>query len=106
MQDIPLEKVRFGDIDIAYTFHTPVFVLTHESRNPWQRKGGTTFHFVNGGIESALRHAREAAGQKDIRISGGAQTIQQYLNAGFVDEFSIHCAPLFLGQRSTSIRSD
>jgi dihydrofolate reductase len=87
-------------------FHTPVFVLTHESRNPWQRKGGTTFHFVNGGIESALRHAREAAGQKDIRISGGAQTIQQYLNAGFVDEFSIHCAPLFLGQRSTSIRSD
>ena len=64
-------------------FHTPGFVLTHESRNPWQRKGGTTFHFVNDGIESALRHAREVAGQKDIRISGGAQPIQQYLNVRF-----------------------
>jgi dihydrofolate reductase len=79
-------------------FHTPVFVLTHESRSPWQRKGGTTFHFINDGIESALRHARQVADQKDIRISGGAQTIQQYLNAGFVDEFTIHCSPLFLGQ--------
>jgi dihydrofolate reductase len=79
-------------------FHAPVFVLTHESRSPWQRKGGTTFHFINDGVESALRHAREVAGQKDFRISGGAQTIQQYLNAGLVDEFTIHCAPLFLGQ--------
>ncbi len=79
-------------------FHTHVFVLSHESRNPWQRKGGTTFHFTNDGIESALNQARDIAGQKDIRIVGGAQTIQQYLNAGFVDEFTIHCAPLLLGQ--------
>jgi dihydrofolate reductase len=79
-------------------FHTPAFVLTHEARSPWQRKGGTTFHFVNNRIESTLRRAQEAAGPKDIRIVGGAQTIQQYLNAGFVDEFTIHCAPLLLGQ--------
>lgn len=79
-------------------FHTPVFVLTHESRSPWQQKGGTTFHFINDGIESALRQAREVAGQRDIRISGGAQTIRQYLDARLVEEFTIHCAPLFLSE--------
>ena len=79
-------------------FHTPVFVLTHKPRGPWQRKGGTTFHFVNDGVESALQQARQVTGGKDIRIVGGAQVIQQYLNAGLVDEFTIHFAPLFLGQ--------
>jgi dihydrofolate reductase len=78
-------------------FHTPVFVLTHEVRKPWERPGGTTFHFVNDGIESALRRAREAAGGKDIRIAGGANVIVQYLNAGLVDEFSLAVSPLFLG---------
>lgn len=78
-------------------FHTPVFVLTHQARGPWERPGGTTFHFVNDGIESALRRAREAAGDKDVRIAGGADAILQYLNAGQVDEFSIALAPVFFG---------
>ncbi|MFD7159866.1 dihydrofolate reductase family protein [Kribbella sp. NPDC059898] len=78
-------------------FHTPVYVVTHTEREPWVRPGGTTFHFVNDGIESALFQAREAAGDQDVRISGGADTIQQYLNAGQVDEFSISLAPVLLG---------
>jgi dihydrofolate reductase len=78
-------------------FHTPVFVLTHQIRSPWERPGGTTFYFVNDGIESALRQAREAAGERDIRIAGGANAIVQYLNAGLVDEFSIALAPVFFG---------
>jgi dihydrofolate reductase len=79
-------------------FHTPVFVLTKQVRSPWERPGGTTFYFVNDGIESALRQAREAAVDKDIRIAGGANVIQQYLNAGLVDEFSIALAPVFFGE--------
>jgi dihydrofolate reductase len=78
-------------------FHTPVFVLTKEVRAPWERPGGTTFSFINDGIESALRLAREAAGGKDIRISGGPNVIQQYLNAGLVDEFTVALSPVFFG---------
>jgi dihydrofolate reductase len=78
-------------------FHTPVFVLTKQVRSPWERPGGTTFYFVNDGIESALRQAREAAGDRDIRIAGGANTILQFLNAGLVEEFSIALAPVFFG---------
>ena len=78
-------------------FHTPVFVLTKQVRAPWERPGGTTFHFVNDGIESALARARDAAGDRDVRIAGGAETIRQYLNAGLVDEFSIALAPVVLG---------
>jgi dihydrofolate reductase len=78
-------------------FHTPVFVLTHQARDPWERPGGTTFYFVNDGIESALRQARAVAGDRDIRIAGGANAILQYLNAGLVDEFSIALAPVFFG---------
>jgi dihydrofolate reductase len=79
-------------------FHTPVFVLTTQVRSPWERPGGTTFYFVNDGIDSALRQAREVAGGKDIRIAGGAHAILQYLNAGLVDEFSIALAPVFFGE--------
>lgn len=79
-------------------FHTPVYVLTNEERAPWERPGGTTFYFVNDGIESALRQARKAAGEKDIRIAGGAHTIVQYLNAGLVDEFSIALSPVVWGE--------
>jgi dihydrofolate reductase len=79
-------------------FHSPVFVLSHRPRSSWERKGDTTFYFVNDGVESALQQARRVAGRKDIRIVGGAQVIRQYLNAGLVDEFTIHYAPLFLGQ--------
>jgi len=78
-------------------FHTPVFVVTHEEREPWERPGGTTFHFVNDGIESALKEAKDAANGRDIRIAGGAETIAQYLNAGLVDELGIDLAPLLLG---------
>jgi dihydrofolate reductase len=78
-------------------FHTPVFVLTKQVREPWERPGGTTFYFVNDGIESALRQAREVAGGRDIRIAGGADVIQQYLNAGLVDEFAVAVAPVFFG---------
>ncbi|MFF5303154.1 dihydrofolate reductase family protein [Streptomyces sp. NPDC013161] len=78
-------------------FHTPVFVLTHTRRDPWERPGGTTFHFVDDGIESALDRAREAAGGRDVRIAGGAETIQQYLDSGLIDEFSIALAPVLFG---------
>jgi dihydrofolate reductase len=71
--------------------------LTNEVRKPWERPGGTTFYFVNDGIESALRQAREVAGNRDIRIAGGANAIQQYFNAGLVDEFTIHYAPVVFG---------
>jgi len=78
-------------------FHTPVFVLTHEKREPWARPGGTTFYFVNDGLASALEQARKAAGDRDIRISGGADVIQQYLNMGVVDELEIAIAPVLFG---------
>ncbi|MBL0217377.1 MAG: dihydrofolate reductase family protein [Myxococcales bacterium] len=78
-------------------FHTPVFVLTSEVREPWVRPGGTTFHFVNDGIESALRQARAVVGERDIRISGGADVIQQYLRAGLVDEFGLAISPVMFG---------
>lgn len=78
-------------------FHTPVFVVTHEKRDPWERPGGTTFHFVNDGIESALEQAREAAGDRDVRIAGGGETILQYINAGLVDEYSIALSPVLFG---------
>src|ERR687884_195027 len=75
-------------------FHTPVFVVTHERRDPWERPGGTAFHFVNDGIEPALDQAREAAGDRDVRVAGGSETILEYLNAGLVDEFSIALSPV------------
>ena len=78
-------------------FHTPVFVLTNKVREPWKRLGGTTFYFVNDGIESALKQARDVADEKDIRIAGGANAVQQYLNAGLIDEFTIHYSPVFFG---------
>ena len=78
-------------------FHTPVFVLTHEERDPWERSGGTTFHFVNDGIETALDQAREAAGDRDVRIAGGGATILEYVNAGLIDEFSIALSPVLFG---------
>jgi dihydrofolate reductase len=78
-------------------FHTPVFVVTHQSRAPWVRPGGTTFHFVSDGIDDALRRAREVCGGKDIRISGGANLVVQYLNAGVVDELVLSVTPTFLG---------
>jgi dihydrofolate reductase len=78
-------------------FHTPVYVLTHTPREPWVRPCGTTFYFVNDGPEHALALARAAAGSRDVRISGGADVIQQYLNLGVVDELEIALAPVLFG---------
>jgi dihydrofolate reductase len=79
-------------------FHTAVFVLTHERRPPWKRRGGTTFYFVNDGVESALRQALDAAAGKDVRIAGGANAIGQYLTAGHLSELQIQIAPMLLGE--------
>ncbi len=78
-------------------FHSAVFVVTHEKRDPWKRQGGTTFSFVNDGIESALDLARDSAGERDVRIAGGSETIVQYLNAGLIDEFHIALSPVLFG---------
>ena len=78
-------------------YHTPVFVLTHHARAPISMKGGTTFHFVTGGIERALHQATETAGGADIRLGGGVSTIRQYLRAGLVDEMHLAIAPVLLG---------
>jgi len=78
-------------------YKADVYVLTHEKREPWVQEGSTTFYFINDGPQSALEKARQSAQEKDIRIQGGANTIQQFLNAGLVDEFFIHIAPVFLG---------
>jgi dihydrofolate reductase len=78
-------------------YKADVYVLTHEKREPWVQKGTTTFYFINDGIESALEKAKQSAKGKDIRIQGGANTIQQFLNAGLIHEFFIHIAPVFLG---------
>lgn len=78
-------------------YHVPVFVLTHHARPPLQMKGNTTFHFVTGGIHEALDFARKAADGKDVRIGGGATTIQQYLRARLIDELHVAIAPVVLG---------
>jgi dihydrofolate reductase len=78
-------------------YRTSVFVLTHHPRDPLMMQGGTTFHFVTEGSDSAMKQAREAAGERDVVIAGGASAIQQYLVAGAVNEFELHVAPLILG---------
>jgi dihydrofolate reductase len=82
----------------APPFRAPVFVLTHRTRAPWVRQGGTTFHFVTDGFAAALAHARAAAGARDVRVCGGADVIRQALAAGVVDDFTLHTAPVLLGQ--------
>ena len=78
-------------------YHVPTFILTHHARPSIEMEGGTTFHFVTGGIREALDRAREAAGGKDIRIGGGANTIQQYLREGLIDEMHVAISPVLLG---------
>ncbi|MFI9589431.1 dihydrofolate reductase family protein [Nonomuraea sp. NPDC052265] len=79
-------------------YHAPTFVLTHHPREPLTMKGGTTFFFVTDGIEAALTRAREAAGDRDVSIAGGAATVNQYLAAGHIDELRLHVAPVILGR--------
>ena len=78
-------------------YHYPVFVLTHHPRDPLQMKGGTTFHFVTDGIESALDQARDAADGKDVMLWGGAQVVNEYLAAGLLDVLELHVVPILLG---------
>jgi dihydrofolate reductase len=78
-------------------YHHPVFVLTHHPHTSIPMQGGTTFHFVTDGIESALERAFEAAGGDDVRLGGGVATIQQYLRAGLIDEMDVAIAPVLLG---------
>ncbi len=79
-------------------FHMPVFVVTHEARDRLVKEGGTTFTFVTDGIESALEQAKAAAGDKNVNIAGGADTVQQFVKAGLLDELEIHLAPLLFGE--------
>src|SRR5213079_1650367 len=78
-------------------YHHPVFVLTHHPRSPITMEGGTTFHFVDVGIETALEQAFEAAGGADVRLGGGVSTVQQYMRAGLLDELHVAIAPILLG---------
>lgn len=77
-------------------YHAPVFVLSHHEREPVEMEGGTTFHFVTEGIEAALARAREAAGQRNVSVAGGASTLNQFLAASLVDELRLHVAPVVL----------
>jgi dihydrofolate reductase len=78
-------------------YHHPVFVLTHHARPSIPMEGGTTFHFVDAGIDAALAQAFDAAGGKDVRLGGGVSTIQQYMRAGLVDDLHVAIVPIFLG---------
>jgi dihydrofolate reductase len=78
-------------------YHVPVFVLTHHERPTLEMEGGTTFHFVTGGVREALVRAREAAGGRDVRIGGGVSTVRQYLEERIIDELHLALAPVFLG---------
>jgi len=79
-------------------YHAPTFVLTHHEREPLVMEGGTTFHFVTGGVEEALALAKKAAGSKDVKIGGGVSTVRQYLKAGLIDSLHIASVPVLLGQ--------
>jgi dihydrofolate reductase len=79
-------------------YHVPTFVLTHHARQPLEMQGGTTFHFVTGGIHDALSRAKEAAGGKDVRIGGGVSTVRQYLQERLIDELHLAMRPVLLGR--------
>jgi dihydrofolate reductase len=79
-------------------YHCPVFVLTHHTRAPLAMEGGTTFHFVTDGVESALQQAKAAAAGQDVRIGGGVSTIRQCLSAGLIDEMHLAVSPVLLGE--------
>jgi len=79
-------------------YHVPVFVLTHHPRAPLEMKGGTVFHFVTDGIESALKQARAVAGERDIRVGGGVATVREFLRARLIDELHLAVRPVLLGR--------
>jgi dihydrofolate reductase len=85
-------------------YHAPTFVLTHHEREPLLMEGGTTFYFVTSGIEEALRLAKAAAGDKDVKIGGGISTVRQYLRGGMIDSLHLALAPVVLGQGEALFR--
>lgn len=93
-RDKPEWKGWWGDNP---PYHAPVFVLSHKKRQPIEMEGGTTFFFVNDGIESALSQAKVEAGNRNVKIMGGANTINQYLAAGLIDELWLHIVPVTVG---------
>src|SRR5579864_7602354 len=93
-RDTPEWKGWWGDNP---PYHAPVFVLSHKEREPIKMEGGTMFIFVTDGIESALSKAKEAAGNRNVKIMGGANTVNQYLAAGLIDELWLHIAPVTVG---------
>ena len=95
MADLGIEP--WGD---EPTFHAPVFVVTHRPAETIEKAGGTSYTFVTGGIEDALGRARDAAGEADVIVIGGADIASQYLQADAVDELHIHVAPVILGAGS------
>lgn len=96
--EVPLEQSWRGWWGDEPPYHVPVFVLTHHARPPLTMKGGTEFRFVTQGIEAALAQAKEAAGDKDVRVGGGVSTIRQYLSARLIDELHLAISPVLLGQ--------
>ncbi|MCB0869358.1 MAG: dihydrofolate reductase family protein [Solirubrobacterales bacterium] len=94
-----------GEWDLEWTgwwgedppYHAPTFVLCHRPRASIEMEGGTTFHFVTDGIEAALERAREAAGERTVSIAGGPSVLNQYLDAGLVDELRLHVSPFLAG---------
>lgn len=96
-RDKPEWKGWWGDNP---PYHAPVFVLSHKERDPIEMEGGTTFVFVTDGIKSALSKAKEVAGDRDVKIMGGANTINQYLVTGLIDELWIHIVPVTIGAGS------
>ena len=93
-EDDPNADAWWGD---EPPFHVPVFVLTSHPREQVAKQGGTSFTFVTDGIESALEQARAAAGEQPVQLAGGARVVQQYLQAGLLDELRIHLVPVLLG---------
>ena len=79
-------------------YHVPVYVLTHQAREPLVMQGGTTFYFVTEGMEVALRRAIDAAHGRDVRIGGGTTTVRQYLRARLIDEMHLAVSPKLLGR--------
>ncbi len=92
--DDPTWKGWWGDNP---PYHAPVYILSEKPRDPIPMEGGTTFYFVTDGIESALKQAKEAAGDRKIHIAGGANTVNQYLSAGVIDELWLHITPTTIG---------
>jgi dihydrofolate reductase len=79
-------------------YHASTIILTHHPREPIVMEGGTTFHFVTDGIHAALERARDAAGDRDVKIGGGVSTVRQYLQAGLIDELHVAVSPVLLGR--------